>query len=88
MYEVGLSDSKRCDCGAETEYITHYMVHCSNYDDLRGELLRRLPLECWTTFSWHCNVTHFSFVIKPFIIKFIIVNVQGCRWLRLLCQTF
>ena len=47
LYEVNLCDDKICECGAETEDIDHYFLHCPLYDGLRAGVVRDVPIECW-----------------------------------------
>ena len=49
MYEVNLCETDLCDCGNETESITHFFTRCPTYNDLRCEITKPIPLECWNT---------------------------------------
>ena len=49
LYEVGLCEIEICECGEATETITHYLMFCPNYEQLRTHITDVIPLECWIT---------------------------------------
>ena len=42
LHRIGVSDTDRCDCGAATETVAHFLLLCARRNHLRAHLLQQL----------------------------------------------